>query len=464
MDYLKELDYLIEKFGNHNELVEKLLFIKDFCVVSINEINYLRNQLEDKQSNEVSEEVYSYEESQELKAFTEATKKENIDLKIQCEVMNADLEVLEELDNKLVTLNQLSINNFLTNHIIRIDICNNISEEAIEQNDNYNKILFTSTFVIHCKINENWCIVDNHPSVIITIKKNVRHYALFDDPNKKYIIVADSVTHQLITSDKMFQEFIANTQLKRMFTFIEYNESYNTKHAKNFNFNCDQLAVVLFPYIWSQLSLEDRIKLNNFIKIVVIFKFDDMHVITNEFRFVIIYEETNGDLKRYVVDKNVKFVTNISFNFIEENLYCCSLSKIENIDQLYAERRNVQINFKNNLEQAWYNNVTPQKIEIINSKGDGSKIEYKFDFNFNQTITSDNLSNLFDAIKKYCRFEIRNKRTLFRKNGTSEVLKTEYRSIILNHYVSEFTDEEFDRLILSKLISRVYPDTVIVSY
>ena len=240
MDYLKELDNLIENFRNHNELVEKLMIIKDFCEASNNEINYLRNQLEDKQTDEDSEEVCSYVESQELKAFAEATKQENINLKIQCEVMNAELEVLEELDNKLISLNKLSLNNFLTNHIIRIDICNNISEEAFEQNDNYNKILFTSAFDIQCRINENWCVVDNHPNVLITIKKNVRHHALFNDINKRYIITTDSVTHQLITSNKMFQEFIANTQLKRMFTFIEYNESYNTKHAKNFNFNCDQ--------------------------------------------------------------------------------------------------------------------------------------------------------------------------------------------------------------------------------
>ena len=40
----------------------------------------------------------------------------------------------------------------------------------------------------------------------------------------------------------------------------------------------------------------------------------------------------------------------------------------------------------------------------------------------------------------------------------------EYNDKVLNHYVSDFTYEEFDKLDLELLAKEIKPDTVVVSY
>ena len=40
----------------------------------------------------------------------------------------------------------------------------------------------------------------------------------------------------------------------------------------------------------------------------------------------------------------------------------------------------------------------------------------------------------------------------------------DYNEKVLNHYVSDFTDEEYDKLNLELLAKEIKPDTVIVSH
>ena len=273
-----------------------------------------------------SDEVCTYEDFQEMKADLEIVKEENEDLTSHCESLENEIEDLEEqLDvsnNKLNNLEELSANSVPISVNVHIDSADRISDELAQKNDGYNKILIFSTFVLQQRNNGLWVRVDNQPGFLITHDKTTNYRALFDDPNKRYIIATNSVTHQLIVNDKTFQEFISDTGRKRMFTFIEYNEAYNSKHAKNFNYNCDQAAAVLLPYIWKQLPTEDRIKLNNFIKIITVFKFDNNGIKADQFRFVIIYKNSDGKIDYYEVDKNIKFKKKIIFILFEQNLFC----------------------------------------------------------------------------------------------------------------------------------------------
>lgn len=480
MDYLKELDYLIEKFGNHNELIEKLLSIKDFCVISINEINYLRNQLEDKQSDEDSEEVYSYEEFQELKAFAEATKQEIIETKNKYEMLNTELEELEiqleisdvkvlELNNQLNILEEASIVNFPVSDKIYIGSAKRISDESTQKNDGYNKILIFETFEFQTLNKGFWTKTKQQSMFYLSSKiekrKETNYKSLFNDSDKRYVIITDSSIHQLITGNRLFQEFISNVNRKRMFTFIEFNESYAIKHAKNFNYNSDQVAAVLLPYIWKQLPIINRINMNNFIKIVTIFKFNNNGIIADEFRFFIIYKESNGILKYHEIDRNIKFITNVKFNFIEQNLYCDSLKTFDDMEKINDNKLEIQQHIKDNLKQAWNNEVVGYIHEIVNNGSGTYKIEYKFDFNFNQTITSDNLPQLFLALKYYCRFEIINKSQMKRMTeNVSRLFSKDHNDKILNHYVTDFIKEEYDKLDLKQLSGPIEPDMVIVSY
>jgi hypothetical protein len=133
---------------------------------------------------------------------------------------------------------------------------------------------------------------------------------------------------------------------------------------------------------------------------------------------------------------------------------------------LNNNRQKIQQHVKDNLAEAWNNNVTNNKTFILKNADstNAKKIEYKFDFNFNQTITSDNLPQLFLALKNYCRFEIINKRELKRMTSIVKNLKSKYDNKILNHYVTEFTKEEFDKIKLDSFDGLIEPDTVVVSY
>lgn len=480
MDYPKELDYLIEKLENHSELVEKLMIIKDFCEASNNEINYLRNQIEYKQSDEDSEEVYSYEEFQELKAITEAVKQEIIEIKNQYEMLNTELEDLEkqleisdakvlELNNQLYNLEEASIDNFPVSDKICIGSAKRISDESTQKNDGYNKMLITETFEFQTLNKGIWTKSKQQPMFYLSSEirkgKEIKYKSLFNEPDKRYVITTDSSIHQLITGNHLFQEFISNINKKRMFTFIEFNESYDVKHAKNFNYNSDQIAAILLPYIWKQLPIINRINMNNFKKIVTIFKFDNKGIIADKFRFFIIYKESNGVLKYHEIDSNSKFITNVKFNFIEQNLYCDSLKTFNDMDIINDNKLEIQQHIKDNLKQAWNNEVVGYIHEIINNGSGTYKIEYKFDFNFNQTTTSDNLPQLFLALKDYCRFEIVNKSRMNRMTeNVPKLYSKDYNDKILNHYVTEFIKEEYDKLDLEQLSGSIEPDIVIVSY
>ena len=492
MNYPIELDILLKKVKKNSKCENYLLIVKDFILDLFNEIELLKNQLEILQNKDPSldddtideDEIYTYEQIQEIRADNEAKKEEieelnakNDELELELEELNdrinelkvrdERLNELEGIDDKFTKIEELSANSFPVSNKVHIDSTNRISDESAQRNDGYNKILIFSTFVLQRRRHGLWVRIDNQPGFLITNDDTANYRALFDDPNKRYVIVADSVTHQLIVNDETFQEFISDTGQKRMFTFIEYNEGYNSGHAKNFNYNCDQVAAVLLPYIWKQLPIEDRIKLNNFIKIITMFKFDNKGIKADEFRFVIVYKNSDGKIDYYEIDKNLKFETNVSFNFIEQNLYCASIKTFIKNNVMESKERDIQQRFRNNLNQAWNNNVTKNELTINSSnRSNATKMFYRFDFNFNQVITSENLSQLFLALKEYTRFEIRNKTTLDKLIREKSIVfnDDEYYDRIINHYVSDFTKEEFDKINFGLFDGIIEPDTVVVSY
>lgn len=496
MNYPVELDYLIEKTKKHTIIVKQLLIIKDYCIKINNENDFLRHQIEILENKDASsddesfdgDEGYTYEQIQEIRADNEAKKEENEELNNKNNELELELEELEDrineleyelkvrderlnelegIDDKFNKIEKLSVNSFPVSNNVHIDSAKRISDESAQNNDGYNKILIFSAFMIQQRRNGLWVRIDDQPGFLITNDSGTNYRALFDDPNKRYIIATDSITHQLIVNDKTFQEFISDTGRKRMFTFIEYNESYNSKHAKNFNYNCDQVAAVLLPYIWKQLPTEDRIKLNNFIKIITMFKFDNKGIKADEFRFVIVYKNSNGEIDYYEVNKNIKFVTNISFNFIEQNLYCATIKTFIKNNVMESKEQDIQQRFRNNLNQAWNNNVNKNELSINSSnRRDATKMFYRFDFNFNQVITSENLSQLFLALKEYTRLEIRDKTTLDKliKGKSMSFNDKEYYDRIINHYVSDFTKEEFNKINFKLFDGLIEPDTVVVSY
>lgn len=447
------LDAYIELYNKKQKLERQLKNVKDENKLLWHELNKYKKR-------------YDYGDASDKEKIYELTE-ENDSLKIEIK----ELQLLKEtLQEEKIDLESISNSVFPINVNVHIDSANIISDKNMDKNDCYNKDLMFDTFTIEIKNDKAWIQVNNQPKFLVGTKnekgKTINYKALFDDPNKRYVIKCNEVTHQLIVNDKTFQEFIADTSIKRMFTFIEYNENYDSEHAKNFNYNCDQVAAVLLPYIWEQLPTEDKIRMNKFVKIITVFKFDNKGIKANEFRFIIIYKESNGDLKYYEVDKNIKFNTNISFNFIEQNLYCKNLKTFGNIDVLNNNRENIQQHVRNNLTEAWNNSVTNNNVLLFKNKDttDAKKIEYRFDFDFNQTITSDNLPQFFLTLKNYCRFEIINKTELKRMTSEIKILKSKYNNKILNHYVSSFTDEEFDKIDLSTFDGLIEPDTVVVSY
>ena len=474
MNYPIELDYLLEKTKKNSKAENYLLKIKNYCIKINNENELLRCQkeilentiselelIEIQQINDEcyddSDEEYTYEEIREIKADNEAKTEEIEELENEKEDLEEQLEKIEEL----------SINSFPVSDKVHIDSTKRISDDSAQKNDGYNKILIFSTFVLQQRRNGLWVVVDDQPGFLVTNDETTNYRALFDDPNKRYIIATDSVTHQLITGDKLFQEFIADVGRKRMFTFIEYNEGYNSGHAKNFNYNCDQVVAVLLPYIWKQLPTEDRIKLNNFIKIITMFKFDDKGIKADEFRFVIVYKNSDGKIDYYEVNKDIKFTTNISFNFIEQNLYCQSIKTFINNNVMESNEQDIQRRFRNNLNQAWNNKVSKNELTInSSSRKNATKMVYRFDFDFNQVITSDNLSQFFLALKEYCRLEIRDKSTLDKliKGKSNAFNDDDYYDKIINHYVSDFTNEEFNRIDFRLFDGLIEPDTIVVSY
>lgn len=498
MNYPIVLDILLEKVKKNSKTEDYLLIIKNYCIELNNENDLLRHQLEILQNNDESrddesfdeDEVYTYEQIQEIKADNDVKTEEIKELydrtneleyeiedlndrineiEYELKVRDERLNELEEIDDRVTKLEEFSTNSIPINVNVHIDSANIISDKNMDKNDYFNKDMVFDTFTIEIKRDKAWIQVNNQPKFSVGSKKEkgkvINYKALFNELNKRYVIRCNEVTHQLIVNDKTFQELVADTSTKRMFTFIEYNENYDAEHAKNFNYNCDQVAAVLLPYIWKQLPTEDRIKMNNFVKIITVFKFDDNKIKADEFRFIIVYKNNNGDLSYYEVNKDIKFKTNIIFNFIEQNMSCDTLKKFNNMTILNNNRSKIQQHVKNNLNQAWNNKVISSNIELENDDNGKYLIEYKFDFNFNQTITSENLPQLFLALKNYCRFEIVNKTTLVRTTSEIKVLKSKkYGDKILNHYVSEFTKEEFDKINLSSFDGLIEPDTVVVSY
>ena len=394
----------------------------------------------------------------------------------------------EELyDDENELMNELSINNPPISTHIEIDAKNKISEKKQKQNDGYNKKAVFSMFRLY-KITETQYIPIKQSVFEKFEEKNKRYIKLKNVSTHKFIINRNNLLHYLIASDNDYKKFINSKDIPRLFTFIEYNENYLSGHPKNYIFNCDQIASVLLPYIWEQLSFEVRIKLINFIKIVVLHKLTN-EGITNEHRFFIIYDNY-GNLNYYLVDRNIHFNTNVKFNFMEENLFCDSLLTFEHytetiVDQKTKKERKIKhlvldsINntikeatstYIDKIEHCFNNDDNNLKFKHNNSdvitikNDDNRKIEFNYKFNFNEKINSNNINKLFDDLRVYNCFDIINGEIRRVINETdSDLNDPKYTNKIMAHFVMDFTKENLDRINLNDLISIIRPDTVIVT-
>lgn len=234
-------------------------------------------------------------------------------------------------------IDELSKSNPPVSNCIIIEAKDKISESKQKQNDGYNKKAVFSMFNLYAYIQGKNVMLNNY--VFDDFEEKDEDYIKLKDVNNhlfifktKHVKQQKILNHYLISTESIFKRFVNMKHELRLFTFIEYNEDYLSGHPKNYVFNCDQIASVLLPYIWEQLSFEIRIKLTNFVKIVVLHKLTN-EGINNDHRFLIIYDD-HGILKHYLVDNKLKFDTNVKFNFMEENLFCKSLSDFESIDAI----------------------------------------------------------------------------------------------------------------------------------
>ena len=256
------------------------------------------------------------------------------------------------------------------------------------------------------------------------------------------------------------------------------------KHNKNYVYNCDQIASVLLPYIWEQIPFKKRLKMTNFIKIVVLHKLTN-EGISSEHRFLIIYEE-KGKYKYYLVDDKIEFYTNVKFNFMEQNLYCGSLltfdytsiitidektkkknkkstvnlSKLNNKIQEACETyfNKIEHSFKHHSNQEKFKcNNDEDVIKIVigdpNDNKNDRQIEFNYKFNFNNVINSSNVYELFDYLRIYNRFNIIDnamKRVL--DNGIKRPLANrDYDRKIMEHFVKDFSKDSLNKLNLKFL-------------
>lgn len=448
-----------------NYIVETNKLILDSWLEICNENRKLKRQLKKaKENNEFLQEQLNkyrqrcdYGESSDKEKIYELTE-ENDSLKVELEELHF---LKESLQDEKIDLESISNLVFPINESIVIDAKNKLSDENKRKNDCYNKLVIFKAFEFEIFNNNSWVIQEQKFN---RIEGKSPGKKLFIHEFSRYVIKTISATHQLITTTKLFQSWVGNLDVVRMFTFIEYNEIYPTKHLKNFNFNSDQVAAVLMPYIWEQIPTEDQITIKNVMKIVVIYKFNDEGIIADEFRFMIIYRNKFGDYKYYIVDEDIRFTTNVKFNFIEQNLYCNSLSDLTKQEDYFAQKEIIRQSLKDNLEQAFNNRV--EQESICHWENNKLKVEHRFDFNMNKIINSSNVHKLFTELKSYCRFEIKNKSEIKRviNNQLFRMDNPEYNEKVLNHYVSDFTYEEFDKLDLELLAKEIKPDTVVVSY
>jgi hypothetical protein len=205
--------------------------------------------------------------------------------------------------------------------------------------------------------------------------------------------------------------------------------------------------------------------------------------ITNEHRFLIIYDD-HGILKHYLVDDKLKFITNVKFNFMEENLFCKSLSDFETIDEIVEDfitkkRRKIKhptldlidnyiddvlYYYKLKIIHSFYDNDDYNKPETFKIESKNSKIEFNFDFDFNKIITSDNINELFDYLRIFNCFNIVDGKMIrFKDSQKYNIHKNEYKDKIMSHFVKDFTDETLIKLDLKTLSCLIEPDTIIVT-
>lgn len=385
-------------------------------------------------------------------------------------------------------MDELSKNNPPVSNCIVIDAKDKISETKQKQNDGYNKKAVFDMFDSYV-FREGKYVMLKDPIFDEFEEKDEKYIKLKDVDSHLFMLKTKHIkqrkilNHYLVSSNSIFKQSINKKHKLRLFTFIEYNEDYIHKHVKNYVFNCDQIASVLLPYISEQLSFEIRIKLTNFVKIVVLHKLTN-EGITNEHRFLIIYDD-HGILRRYLVDNEIKFNTNVKFNFMEENLFCKSLSEFEIIDEIIEDtitKEQKQIKhpfvkvFDNHFNDAlyyymikiihsFYNDDEYNKPETFILESNKSKIEFNFDFDFNEVINSENINELFDYLRVFNRFNIVNNiiiRTIDSK--IYEIHQNDYKDKIMSHFVKDFSDETLSKLNLKTLSCLIKPDTIIVTY
>lgn len=205
--------------------------------------------------------------------------------------------------------------------------------------------------------------------------------------------------------------------------------------------------------------------------------------ISNEHRFLIIYND-HGILKHYLVDDKLKFKTHVKFNFIEENLFCKSLSEFEIIKEIVEDpitkvRKEVECPSLKKLDScidnvlryyvlkiihSFCNNVQLEKPKTFEIESKDSKIEFNFGFEFNKVINSDNINELFDYLRIFNCFDIIDGK-MIRIDGseTHKIHKNNYESKIMSHFVKDFTDESLNDLDLKTLSCMIEPDTIIVT-
>ena len=393
--------------------------------------------------------------------------------------ISIDFEDYGETENYL-EFDEISKSIPPNSNLINIDASDKISETKQKQNDGYNKKHVFSMFKLYI----------NHTMLEDSVfdeseDKDGKFIKLKDVEIHKFMLKRNNFKHILIASNSEYKRYVGLKNVVRLFTFIEYNEDYLKKHNKNYVFNCDQIASVLLPYIWEQIPFEDRLKMTNFIKIVVLHKLTN-EGISDEHRFLIIYEEKEV-YKYYLVDDKIVFYTNVKFNFMEQNLYCNSLltfdcttittidektkkknkksivnltkidNKIQEACETYFDKIEHDFIHNNNQEKFYHDNE--RTIEITNGK---NKIEFKYDFDFNETINSCNISNIFDYLRIYNRFEIKNN-IMYRLYSNHVLTNKDYDDKIMAHFVDDFSEESLDKLNIKKLKNEINPDTIIVT-
>ena len=401
-----------------------------------------------------------------------------------------DFEDYSEIENS-TEFNEISKSFPPNSNLINIDASDKISETKQIQNDGYNKKHMFSMFkpyINHTMLEDSaFNELEDKDGKFIKLKDVEIH---------KFILKRNNFKHILIASNSEYKRYIWMKNVMRLFTFIEYNEDYIRKHNKNYVFNCDQIASVLLPYIWEQIPFKNRLKMTNFIKIVVLHKLTN-EGIGSEHRFLIIYEE-KGKYKYYLVDDKIEFYTNVKFNFMEQNLYCGSLvtfdytsiitidektkrknkkttvnlTKIDNKIQEACETyfNKIEHSFKHDSNQEKFKcNNDEDVIKIVigdpNDDKNDRQIEFNYKFNFNNKINSSNVYELFDYLRVYNRFNIIDnamKRVL--DNGVKRTLANrDYDRKIMEHFVKDFSKESLDKLNLKILKNIIEPDTVIVT-